>query len=91
MDPPHCVGSPTELRTQGGSENNLKFICEFRPDEGISVDSDYESVTVILPAQCTISQLRLRIYMKVHSLLWLIFETFNEILYYSYLWNFSNT
>ncbi|XP_032427547.1 phosphatidylinositol 4,5-bisphosphate 3-kinase catalytic subunit gamma isoform [Xiphophorus hellerii] len=67
MDPPDCVGSPTELRTQGGSENNLKFICEFRPEEGNSADSDYESVTVILPAQCSISQLRLRICMKAQE------------------------
>ncbi|MEQ2186710.1 hypothetical protein GOODEAATRI_031515, partial [Goodea atripinnis] len=71
--PPYSVDSLTEIRTHGGSENNLKFICEFRPgtsplqipaDEDNSVNRDYESVSVILPAQCTICQLRLRICMK---------------------------
>ncbi|MEQ2203913.1 hypothetical protein XENOCAPTIV_005272, partial [Xenoophorus captivus] len=74
--PPYSVDSLTEIRTHGGSENNLKFICEFRPgtsplqipaDEDNSVNRDYESVSVILPAQCTICQLRLRICMTAQE------------------------
>ncbi|XP_040915888.1 phosphatidylinositol 4,5-bisphosphate 3-kinase catalytic subunit gamma isoform isoform X2 [Toxotes jaculatrix] len=57
------------MSTQSCSENNLRFICELRPWPGPSpgsaedcnADIDSESVSVILPAQCSIYQLRLRI------------------------------
>lgn len=57
--PPHCC-----------SDNNLKFICEFKPghtlgDEDFSVSIDCDPVSVILPAQCSVYQLRLRICMQV--------------------------
>lgn len=56
------------------SENNLKFICEFQPgpgppqasgDKDYNVNMDCKSVSVILPAQCSVHQLRLRICMQV--------------------------
>ncbi|XP_035511915.1 phosphatidylinositol 4,5-bisphosphate 3-kinase catalytic subunit gamma isoform [Morone saxatilis] len=61
---------------QNCSENNLKFICEFQPgpgppqgsgDEDFSVSMDCESVSVILPAQCSVYQLRLRICMQAQE------------------------
>lgn len=58
--------------THSCSENNLKFICKFWAgplqaggDENCCDNENSESVSVILPAQCSIYQLRLRISMKV--------------------------
>lgn len=63
---PHAADCLLGTSTQSCSENNLKFICEFKPgDEDYNVDMDFESVSVILPAQCSIHQLRLRICMQV--------------------------
>ncbi|KAM8829410.1 phosphatidylinositol 4,5-bisphosphate 3-kinase catalytic subunit gamma isoform [Synchiropus picturatus] len=62
--------------TQGFPENPLKFICQFRPgpgppaaplDEGNCSDIDCERVTIVLPAQCTVYQLRLQICMQVEQ------------------------
>ncbi|XP_045912998.1 phosphatidylinositol 4,5-bisphosphate 3-kinase catalytic subunit gamma isoform [Micropterus dolomieu] len=79
MDPPlllnrtvssHTVDCPPEMLIQSCSDNNLKFICEFKPgpglpevsgDEDYNVNMDCKSVSVILPAQCSVYQLRLRI------------------------------
>ncbi|XP_037627644.1 phosphatidylinositol 4,5-bisphosphate 3-kinase catalytic subunit gamma isoform [Sebastes umbrosus] len=61
---------------QSCSENNLKFICEFQPgtgppqapgDEDYNINMDCESVSVILPAQCSVYQLRLRICMQAQE------------------------
>ncbi|XP_029995881.1 phosphatidylinositol 4,5-bisphosphate 3-kinase catalytic subunit gamma isoform [Sphaeramia orbicularis] len=59
----------SEVWTQSSSENNLNFICEFKPEPGPPQTSDEEdcsnvdckSVSVLIPAQCSIYQLRLRI------------------------------
>lgn len=68
--------SQAEMRTKSGSENILKFICEFRPgtsplqilaDKDMGINRNYDSVSVMLPAQCSICQLRLRICMKVYA------------------------
>ena len=72
-DSPSAVEPPSEMSTQSCSENNLKFVCEFKPvpgpppggDEGYNADMDCGSVSVILPAQCSIYQLRIRICMQV--------------------------
>ncbi|XP_042369732.1 phosphatidylinositol 4,5-bisphosphate 3-kinase catalytic subunit gamma isoform-like [Plectropomus leopardus] len=60
--------------TQSCSENNLRFICELQPgppqesvDEDYNVNMDCESVSVILPAQCSVYQLRLRICMQAQE------------------------
>ncbi|XP_017266673.1 phosphatidylinositol 4,5-bisphosphate 3-kinase catalytic subunit gamma isoform [Kryptolebias marmoratus] len=60
--------------TQSCSENKLKFICKLWPgplqtsaDEDYCGNGNYESVSVILPAQCSIYQLRLRICMKAQE------------------------
>ncbi|XP_019108796.2 phosphatidylinositol 4,5-bisphosphate 3-kinase catalytic subunit gamma isoform isoform X1 [Larimichthys crocea] len=79
MDPALLMsqfGSPdhlSEMLTQSCSENNLKFICDFKSvpplgscDEDYNVNMDCESVSVILPAQCSVYQLRLRISMQAH-------------------------
>ncbi|XP_018534347.1 phosphatidylinositol 4,5-bisphosphate 3-kinase catalytic subunit gamma isoform [Lates calcarifer] len=74
-DSPQAVGSLSGISTQSCSENNLKFICEFKPgpgpspggDEDCNADMDCELVSVILPAQCSIYQLRLRICMQVQE------------------------
>ncbi|XP_049437828.1 phosphatidylinositol 4,5-bisphosphate 3-kinase catalytic subunit gamma isoform [Epinephelus fuscoguttatus] len=67
---PHPVDLLSGTTAQSCSENNLRFICEFKPGPGplqVSVDEDFnvnmdsESVSVILPAQCSVYQLRLRI------------------------------
>ncbi|XP_073326337.1 phosphatidylinositol 4,5-bisphosphate 3-kinase catalytic subunit gamma isoform-like [Pagrus major] len=64
------------MATQSCSENNLKFICEFKPgsgtsqvsgDEDYNVNMDCELVSVILPAQCSVHQLRLRICMQAQE------------------------
>ncbi|XP_070694974.1 phosphatidylinositol 4,5-bisphosphate 3-kinase catalytic subunit gamma isoform [Pempheris klunzingeri] len=81
MDPALLLNLPavdclSGISTQSCSENNLKFICEFQPgpgppqvsaDEGYSVSVDCESVSVILPAQCSVYQLRLRICMQAQG------------------------
>uniref|UniRef100_A0A665VWB8 phosphatidylinositol 3-kinase n=1 Tax=Echeneis naucrates TaxID=173247 RepID=A0A665VWB8_ECHNA len=67
-DSPHAGGSLLPMSDQS-CENNLKFICELRPGpgplptehEGFNADVGCETVSVILPAQCSIYQLRLRI------------------------------
>uniref|UniRef100_A0A3P8TNG7 phosphatidylinositol 3-kinase n=1 Tax=Amphiprion percula TaxID=161767 RepID=A0A3P8TNG7_AMPPE len=62
------------MAKQSCSENNLKFICEFKPgsgssqtstDEGYGAGFGCETVSVILPAQCSVYQLRLHICMQV--------------------------
>ncbi|XP_069564436.1 phosphatidylinositol 4,5-bisphosphate 3-kinase catalytic subunit gamma isoform [Brachyistius frenatus] len=60
------------MSTQSCSENNLKFICEFKPEpRQTSADenagTDCESVSVVLPAQCSVHQLRLRISMQAQE------------------------
>lgn len=70
---PQAVGPVFGLPTQSCSENNLKFICELQPgpvpppgcDESFIADMGCRSVSVILPLQCSIYQLRLRICMQV--------------------------
>lgn len=58
-------------------EDNVKFICDFKPwpgppqasgDEDYNVHMDCEPVSVILPAQCSVYQLRIRICMQVGKL-----------------------
>ncbi|XP_040009152.1 phosphatidylinositol 4,5-bisphosphate 3-kinase catalytic subunit gamma isoform [Xiphias gladius] len=74
-DSPRAVVSLIGMSTQGCSENNLKFICEFKPepgpppgcDEDCSATVDCKSVSVVLPAQCIIYQLRLRICMQAQE------------------------
>lgn len=70
----HAANLPAGPSVQSCSENTLKFTCEFQPepgppqapgDEYYSMDMDYESVSVVLPAQCSVYQLRLRICMQV--------------------------
>uniref|UniRef100_A0A3Q3SIS6 phosphatidylinositol 3-kinase n=1 Tax=Mastacembelus armatus TaxID=205130 RepID=A0A3Q3SIS6_9TELE len=61
---PNASGCRSGMSPLSCSEVNLKFICEFRQksgDDGNSVSMDWESVSVILPAQCSVHQLRLRI------------------------------
>ena len=80
MDPSLLLNLPASqqhlsgMATESCSENCLKFICEFKPgpgtpqpsgDEAYSVNTDCELVSVILPAQCSVYQLRLRICMQV--------------------------
>ncbi|KAM7404246.1 hypothetical protein PAMP_011612 [Pampus punctatissimus] len=56
------------MSTQSCSDNNLQFICEFKSgDEDYSVDMEFETVSVILPAQCSVHQLRLRICMQAQE------------------------
>ncbi|XP_068161152.1 phosphatidylinositol 4,5-bisphosphate 3-kinase catalytic subunit gamma isoform [Antennarius striatus] len=70
--PQHLPG----MFTQSRSENNLKFICHFITELGplrASANEDYnhkvdcETITVILPAQCNVEQLRLRIYVQAQK------------------------
>ncbi|CAK6955169.1 phosphatidylinositol 4%2C5-bisphosphate 3-kinase catalytic subunit gamma isoform [Scomber scombrus] len=77
MDPTLLLNQPVGSRaadclsgmlTQSCSENKLKFICEFKPgEEDYNVDMDFGSVSVILPAQCSVHQLRLRICMQAQE------------------------
>ncbi|KAK5863102.1 hypothetical protein PBY51_000158 [Eleginops maclovinus] len=69
-----AVNFQSGMSTESCSENNLQLICEFQlepgplrapGDEDYNVNLDYESVLVILPAQCSVYQLRLRICMQV--------------------------
>ncbi|KAF1390879.1 hypothetical protein PFLUV_G00062680 [Perca fluviatilis] len=73
---PHAVDYPSGMSTQGCSANSLKFICEFKPgpgppkasgDEDYNVNMDCKPVSVILPAQCSVYQLRLRICMQAQE------------------------
>ncbi|XP_041860991.1 phosphatidylinositol 4,5-bisphosphate 3-kinase catalytic subunit gamma isoform isoform X2 [Melanotaenia boesemani] len=73
---PNAADSPSGMLTQRCSENNLKFICELQSGPGPlqmygveddSVCVDYETVSVILPAQCSVYQLRLRICMQAQE------------------------
>ncbi|XP_070824548.1 phosphatidylinositol 4,5-bisphosphate 3-kinase catalytic subunit gamma isoform [Chaetodon trifascialis] len=70
---PQCL--PGQL-TQSCTEDNLKFTCQFKAGPGppqVSGDEDYNvnmdcgSVSVILPAQCSVYQLRLRICMQAQE------------------------
>ncbi|XP_020493853.2 phosphatidylinositol 4,5-bisphosphate 3-kinase catalytic subunit gamma isoform [Labrus bergylta] len=65
----HCLSG---MLSQSCSENILKFICEFQPgsvppqasgDKDEIYNTDCQSVSVILPTQCSIYQLRLGICM----------------------------
>nr|XP_046253413.1 phosphatidylinositol 4,5-bisphosphate 3-kinase catalytic subunit gamma isoform [Scatophagus argus]XP_046253414.1 phosphatidylinositol 4,5-bisphosphate 3-kinase catalytic subunit gamma isoform [Scatophagus argus] len=80
MDPPlplNDLPSPQHLSgmfTQSCSDTNLKFICEFQPfplqvsdNEDYNISMNCESVSVILPAQCSVYQLRLRICMQAQE------------------------
>lgn len=68
----HSVDRTPASTTESYSESNLKFVCKFRSgalrtrsDEDCCGNENNESVSVVLPAQCSIYQLRLRISMKV--------------------------
>lgn len=66
---PHSIDSVRRLSTQGCFENTLKFICEFKPgDEDQDISLGCEPISVTLPAQCSVYQLRLRICMEVCKL-----------------------
>ncbi|XP_072222733.1 phosphatidylinositol 4,5-bisphosphate 3-kinase catalytic subunit gamma isoform isoform X1 [Leuresthes tenuis] len=79
LNPPlqlHAENSLTGMATYSCSDNLLKFICEFQHEPGPlqmygeeddSVCVSYESVSVILPAQCSVNQLRLRICMQAQE------------------------
>ncbi|XP_029291960.1 phosphatidylinositol 4,5-bisphosphate 3-kinase catalytic subunit gamma isoform [Cottoperca gobio] len=73
---PHAVDFLSGMSALSCSENNLKFICEFQlgpgppqapGDEDYDIHMDCESVSVILPAQCSVYQLRLRICMQAQE------------------------
>nr|XP_040050126.1 phosphatidylinositol 4,5-bisphosphate 3-kinase catalytic subunit gamma isoform [Gasterosteus aculeatus aculeatus] len=70
------VDSLSDMPSQRHTEKNLKFICEFKNGSGpqqASGKEDYnfntasESVSVILPDQCTVYQLRLGIGMQAQE------------------------
>lgn len=74
MNQPASPQHPSGMLNQSCSENNLNFTCELKTgpgqqllsvEEDDNVSIDCESVSVILPAQCTVYQLRLRICMQV--------------------------
>lgn len=80
MDPALPLNQPPSPQHQSGmftqsrSNNNLRFICKIKPtpgppqgssNEDYLDDTDCESITVIVPAQCSVYQLRLRICMQV--------------------------
>lgn len=78
MDPPLAqLPSPQHLTgifTQSSSENKLRFVCTFSiwsdslrrsGHEEYNGDTHCESVSVVMPAQCSVYQLRLRICMQV--------------------------
>ncbi len=74
LNQPASPQRPSEMLSQSGSENSLNFTCEFKTgpsppqqsaEEDYSVSVDGESVSVIIPAQCSVYQLRLRICMQV--------------------------
>lgn len=78
MDPPLAqLPSPQRLPgmfTQSSSENKLRFVCTFSPrsdslrrsgHEEYNGDTHCESVSVVVPAQCSVYQLRLHICMQV--------------------------
>ncbi|XP_076597714.1 phosphatidylinositol 4,5-bisphosphate 3-kinase catalytic subunit gamma isoform [Chaetodon auriga] len=82
MDPALLLNLPASpqclpgMLTQSCTEDNLKFICQFKAgpgppqvsgDEDYNVNMDCESVSVILPAQCSVYQLRLRICMQAQE------------------------
>jgi len=70
---PRAMDSLSGLPSQCGSENNLKFICEFeRGKASGDEEHDVGVVTVILPAQCSVYQLRLRICMQVQKNNWMV-------------------
>ncbi|KAM9855477.1 phosphatidylinositol 4,5-bisphosphate 3-kinase catalytic subunit gamma isoform [Aulostomus maculatus] len=70
---PQAGDSPSHMSTQSCSENNLRFFCEFKtagpepPQTSADEDNDVNTVSVILPAQCSVHQLRLRICMQVQE------------------------
>lgn len=78
MDPPleqlPSLQHLTGMFTQSSSENQLRFVCTFSPrrdslrrsgHEEYNGDTHYESMSVVVPAQCSVYQLRLRICMQV--------------------------
>lgn len=80
MDPALVLNQPPSPQDRSGmfaqscSENYLKFICTFKlgsdpqqvsGSEDYNVSTDCQTVSVILPAQCSVYQLRLRICMRV--------------------------
>ncbi|XP_028265652.1 phosphatidylinositol 4,5-bisphosphate 3-kinase catalytic subunit gamma isoform [Parambassis ranga] len=74
QNPPAVRPRAANRLSQTGSENNLRFVCEFKSgplqtssDEDYSLSMDCESVSVILPAQCSVHQLRLRICMQAQE------------------------
>ncbi|KAF7656720.1 hypothetical protein LDENG_00037260 [Lucifuga dentata] len=73
---PHVADFPSRPPVQSCSENALNFICEIQPepgppyafgDEYYNIDMDHGMVSVILPAQCTVYQLRLKICMEAQT------------------------
>ncbi|XP_071396359.1 phosphatidylinositol 4,5-bisphosphate 3-kinase catalytic subunit gamma isoform [Centroberyx affinis] len=68
---------PSRASFPSCSENSLLFVCEFHPGPGptqasseedfVGIGLDYESVAVILPAQCSVYQLRLRVCMQAQE------------------------
>ncbi|XP_071331683.1 phosphatidylinositol 4,5-bisphosphate 3-kinase catalytic subunit gamma isoform isoform X3 [Trachinotus anak] len=74
-DSPLPVDSLLRMSAHSCSDNNLKFICEFKPgpgpppagEEDCNADMGCKSVSVILPAQCSIYQLRLQICMQAQE------------------------
>lgn len=76
MNQPASPQHPSGMLNQSCSENSLNFTCELKTgpgpqllsgDEDDNVRMDCESVSVILPAQCTVYQLRLRICMQAQE------------------------
>ncbi|XP_037333656.2 phosphatidylinositol 4,5-bisphosphate 3-kinase catalytic subunit gamma isoform [Pungitius pungitius] len=73
---PPVVDSLSDAQTQRHTVNNLKFICEFNNEPGPQEASGKEDsnlniasepVSVILPDQCTVHQLRLAIGMQARE------------------------
>uniref|UniRef100_UPI003AAC3903 phosphatidylinositol 4,5-bisphosphate 3-kinase catalytic subunit gamma isoform n=1 Tax=Centroberyx gerrardi TaxID=166262 RepID=UPI003AAC3903 len=68
---------PSRVSVPSCSDNSLLFVCEFHPGPGppqasseedfVGIGLDYESVAVILPAQCSVYQLRLRLCMQAQE------------------------
>ncbi|KAF7210388.1 phosphatidylinositol 4,5-bisphosphate 3-kinase catalytic subunit gamma isoform [Nothobranchius furzeri] len=70
----NSANSLSGTATHSHFENNLVFICELQPATGSlqtggpeNFSGNHKSVTVTLPAQCSIYQLRLRICMKAQQ------------------------
>lgn len=70
----HCL---SEMLKQSCPDNSLKFICEFKPrpglpqasdDEDNSYNTDCQTVSFTLSAQCSVYQLRLSICLLVRKI-----------------------